>query len=99
MKTTMQKHHLTTAHTLYMLYETLPNETQEIFLQELLAKQADRIKNKAPYLTSPEAKEETNEQSHFQELFGILTASKGASLEDMKLAVFRRTKERFNDCD
>ena len=35
----IQARQFTTAQSLYMLYETLPDETQEIFLQELFAKQ------------------------------------------------------------
>jgi hypothetical protein len=56
----------TTAHSLYMLYETLPDEIQQLFLQELLTRQAEKIKAKQAV---PEA------ESHFKDLFGLLTAS------------------------
>ncbi len=54
----MQTQHLTTAHSLYVLYETLPDETKQLFLQELLAKQAENIEASALYLACKEAKEE-----------------------------------------
>jgi len=34
-----------TAHSLYVLYETLPTDTQQAFLQELLQKQQERCKD------------------------------------------------------
>ncbi len=54
----MQTQHLTTAHSLYVLYETLSDETKQLFLQELLITQADRIEASALYLACKEAKEE-----------------------------------------
>ena len=86
----IQTQHLTTAHSLYMLYETLPDEIQKLFLQELLTKQTEKIKAKKAV---PEG------ESHFQDLFGLLTASETASLEDMEQAILQRAKERFDDCD
>jgi hypothetical protein len=71
----IQTQHLTTAHSLYMLYETLPDEIQQLFLQELMTKQAEKIKAKK---AMPEG------ESHFRDLFGLLTASETASLEDME---------------
>lgn len=47
-----------TAHSLYALYETLPNEVQQVFLQELLQKQADKLETLALYLACQEAKDE-----------------------------------------
>ena len=40
----------------------------------------------------------TNDHPHFQDLFGLLTASESASAEDMQKAVLQRAKEEFNDC-
>jgi hypothetical protein len=54
----MQTQNINTAHSLYTLYEALPNETQQQFLQELLQKQADKIEILALYLACKEAKDE-----------------------------------------
>lgn len=35
----------------------------------------------------------------FDDLFGIFTATRGATLEDMQQAIYQRAKDRFNDCD
>ena len=51
---------LTTAQSLYMLYETLSDETQEIFLQELFAKQGDKIKISAYCSAYKKAEKEKN---------------------------------------
>jgi hypothetical protein len=77
-----------------MLYETLPDETQEIFLQELFAKQGDKIKISA----EKENSFLTDDHPHFQDLCGLLTVSESASAEDMQKAVLQRAKEEFNDC-
>lgn len=37
--------------------------------------------------------------SSFDDLFGIFTATRTATLEDMQQAIYQRAKERFNDCD
>ena len=88
-----------TAHSLYTLYETLPDETKQIFLQELFAKQGEKIEACLAY---KKAEREnvflTDDQPHFQDLFGLLTASKSASPEDMQRAFLQRAKEDFNDC-
>jgi hypothetical protein len=91
----------TTAQSLYTLYETLPNEVQEIFLQELFTKQSKKIKTSLCLAYKKAEKENgflTDEQSYFQDLFGLLTASESASAEDMQKAVLQRAKEEFNDC-
>jgi len=54
----MQTQNSNTAHSLYALYETLPNETQQQFLQELLQKQSDKFETLALYLACQEAKDE-----------------------------------------
>ncbi|MDD5578863.1 MAG: hypothetical protein PHY16_06220 [Methylobacter sp.] len=54
----MQAQNSNTAHSLYALYETLPNEVQQVFLQELLQKQADKLETLALYLACQEAKDE-----------------------------------------
>ncbi|GEM_PF-1120505 len=50
-----------------------------------LAPRPMQITNKAPTTTA------------FQELFGMLTASQGASLEEMERAILQRVRERFDD--
>jgi hypothetical protein len=47
-----------TAHSLYALYETLPNDIQQAFLQELMEKQQERLENLALYLACQQAKNE-----------------------------------------
>lgn len=37
-------------------------------------------------------------ESSFDDLFGIFTATRTATLEDMQQAIYKRAKERFNDC-
>lgn len=54
----MQPQNSNTAHSLYALYETLPNEVQQVFLQELLQKQSDKLETLALYLACKEAKDE-----------------------------------------
>ncbi len=64
----MQTQQFANAHSLYTLYETLPDETQQVFLQELLTKQAEKI---AFCLAYKKAKKEnyflTEAQSNFQD--------------------------------
>lgn len=38
-------------------------------------------------------------QNTFQDLFGMLKAKKGVSLDEMELAISQKAQERFNDCD
>jgi hypothetical protein len=54
----MQTHPTTTAHSLYLLYETLSAETQEQFLLEVFQHQTDKLESLALYLACKEAKEE-----------------------------------------
>ena len=54
----MQPESSSTAHSLYALYETLPNTIQQAFLQELLEKQQDKVENLALYLACQQAKKE-----------------------------------------
>jgi hypothetical protein len=54
----MQTQNSNTAHSLYALYETFPDEIQQQFLQELLQKQSDKLETLAIYLACQEAKDE-----------------------------------------
>jgi hypothetical protein len=47
-----------TAHSLYALYETLPNEVQQAFLQELIQKKRQVLADLNFYLDCKEAKDE-----------------------------------------
>ena len=47
-----------TAHSLYALYETLPNEAQQAFLQELIQKKHQEVADLSFYLDCKEAKDE-----------------------------------------
>ena len=54
-----------TAHSLYVLYETLPNEVQQAFLEELLGKKQQELEDLAFALACKQAKTESqflNEQ-------------------------------------
>ena len=54
----MQTEHLKTAHSLYALYETLPNDIQQAFLQELLQHQQEKLEDLAFYFACQQAKGE-----------------------------------------
>ncbi len=54
----MQSQNSNAAHSLYVLYETLPLETQQQFLQELMQKQTDKLETLALYMACQEAKDE-----------------------------------------
>ncbi|MCX7068930.1 MAG: hypothetical protein NTW85_14720 [Methylococcales bacterium] len=54
----MQAQNSNAAHSLYVLYETLSNDIQQKFLQELMQKQADKLETLALYLACKEAKDE-----------------------------------------
>lgn len=47
-----------TAHSLYVLYETLPNEVQQAFLRELIQKKHQELTDLSFYLDCKEAKDE-----------------------------------------
>lgn len=47
-----------TAHSLYALYDTLPNEVQQAFLEELLQKKQEQLEDLAFALACKQAKEE-----------------------------------------
>lgn len=47
-----------TAHSLYIFYETLPNEVQQAFLQELIQKKHQELADLSFYLDCKEAKDE-----------------------------------------
>jgi hypothetical protein len=89
------------AHSLYVLYESLSDETQRLFLQELLAKQKEKVESSlkiTEQLSQRQPGVKADEKNRFAELCGILTSDKSVSLEDMERAIYRRAAERFNDC-
>ena len=47
-----------TAHSLYALYDTLPNEVQQAFLEELLQKKQEQLEDLAFALACKQAKTE-----------------------------------------
>lgn len=66
-----------TAHSLYTLYETLLNEVQQAFLQELLQKRHQQLVDLDFYLACEETKEENEflseqEQQAFIDSGGVL---------------------------
>jgi hypothetical protein len=54
----MQTEHLKTEQSLYALYENLPNDIQQAFLQELLHHQQEKLEDLAFYLAFQQAKDE-----------------------------------------
>ncbi len=54
----MQTEPMTAAHSLYVLYETLPGDIQQAFLQELMQKQQEKLEEMAFYLACQQAKNE-----------------------------------------
>nr|WP_087146287.1 hypothetical protein [Crenothrix polyspora] len=56
-----------TAHSLYMLYETLPDDLQQAFLQELIQKKHQELVDLSFYLDCKQTKDENEyltEQEH-----------------------------------
>jgi hypothetical protein len=47
-----------TAHSLYVFYETLPNEVQQAFLQELIQKKHQELEDLSFYLDCKDVKDE-----------------------------------------
>jgi len=79
----MQTQHQATAHSLYVLYQALPEQSKQLFLQELLGEQAEglmlSLQNRQPHQPQP------NQQgNHFADICGILTATQSVSLADME---------------
>jgi hypothetical protein len=98
----MQTQNVMTAHSLYVLYETLSDETQLLFLQELLAKQKEKVESslkQSKQLSQTKTAIKTNEKNRFADICGILTSEKSVSLEDMERAIALQGVERFNDCN
>lgn len=92
----MQTQNLNAAHSLYVLYEALSDETQQLFLQELLAKQKQKIElSLKQSQTKPIIETKKN---RFADICGILTSEKSVSLEEMEQAIALQGVERFNDC-
>jgi len=87
----MQAQSLSAAHSLYVLYETLSDETQQLFLQELLLKQRQKIELSLKHKNKPL-------ENRFADICGILTSEKSVSLEEMEQAISEQGLERFNDC-
>jgi hypothetical protein len=42
---------------------------------------------------------ETINANHFDDLFGILTATRSVSLEEMEQAILQQAQDDFNDCN
>ncbi len=73
----MQTENLTIAHNLYSLYETLPDDIQQAFLQKLFQKQQDNLENLAFYIAHREVTDENElheaQESQLDELISVLT--------------------------
>ena len=96
----MQTQNVMTAYSLYALYETLSDETQQLFLQELLTKQAEKVESslkQSKQLSKTKTESKANEKNRFADICGILTSEKSVSLEDMERAIALQGVERFNE--
>jgi hypothetical protein len=96
----MQTQNPNTAHSLYLLYESLSDETQHLFLQELLAKQKQKVESSLKITEQPNQKQTattTHEKNRFADICGILTSEKSVSLEEIEQAISEQGLERFND--
>lgn len=93
----MQTQNINTAHSLYRLYETLSDETQQLFLRELLEKQRNKIELSLKQNRSQQEKKLP--ENRFADICGILTADNSVSLEEMEEAIALQGLERFNDCN
>ena len=94
---TMQTQNLNAAHSLYVLYETLSDETQQLFLQELSAKQKQKVELSLKQSQTKPAIEA--DKNRFADICGILTSEKSVSLEEIEQAIAMQGAERFNDCN
>ncbi|MFZ2171617.1 MAG: hypothetical protein WAW61_18505 [Methylococcaceae bacterium] len=97
----MQTQNTTAAHILYVLYETLSDENQKLFLQELLTKQKEKVESslkQSKELSQTKTAIKTNEKNRFADICGILTSEKSVSLEDMERAIALQGVERFKVC-
>ena len=54
----MQTKHEDTAHSLYVLYQALPEESKQLFLQEMLINQGEAMEDTAIYLACQEAQKD-----------------------------------------
>ena len=96
----MQTQDPNAAHSLYVLYESLSDETQRLFLQELLAKQKEKVESSLKITEQPHQQQtaiKTNEKNRFADICGILTSEKSVSLEEMERAIALQGVDRFND--
>ena len=93
----MQTQHEATAHSLYVLYRALPEESKKLFLRELLGDQAEMALHKAAQQSSfkPQVKP-TDER--FADICGLLTATQTVSLEQMEQAIRQQGQDNFDDC-
>jgi hypothetical protein len=92
----MQTQSLSAAHSLYVLYEALSDETQHLFLQELLEKQRQKIELSLKQNSFNQKNKPL--ENRFADICGILTSEKSVSLEEMEQAISEQGLERFNDC-
>lgn len=94
----MQPQNATAAHSLYVLYESLSDETQQLFLQELLTKQAEKVQASLKQ-SRQSSKTPADSHNRFADIGDILTSEKSVSLEEMERAIALQGVERFNDCN
>ncbi|XGB43141.1 MAG: hypothetical protein LVS60_04960 [Nodosilinea sp. LVE1205-7] len=90
----MQTQHQATAHSLYVLYQALPEPSKQLFLKELLGEQAEALilslQNRQPLL--PQA---TQQGNYFADICGILKSTRSVSLDEMERVISRQGWDGF----
>lgn len=56
----MQTQHQATAHSFYVLFQALPEESKQLFLQEMLTNQAEVMEDTSIYLACQEAQQDND---------------------------------------
>jgi hypothetical protein len=92
----MEMPHQATAHSLYVLYQALPEQSRQLFLKELLGEQAELLtlpsQNQQSHQLQP-----SQQENHFADICGVLTATRSVSLEDMEQVISQQGWDSFDD--
>jgi len=78
----MQTSHQDIAHSFYVLYQALPQESKQLFLQELLGEQAEQLVLSLPNHWSHQP-QLSQKEDPFADICGILKATRSVSLEEI----------------
>lgn len=92
----MQTQHQATAHSFYVLYQALPEQSKQLFLKELLGEQAEILMLSLQNRQSPQP-QPSQQENLFADLCGILTATQSVSLEEMEQVISQQGCDGFDD--